>query len=345
MKKLEGTSIEKAKGIIRSKKLVLGLLSFVLVLAMIVVSAFSELTMNPSNWKSSEFISKELIQVAIAVMSMICFINIGKSGNALDPRSEIAKSRKEFNDSIAKIKESGINAFLQWVKQVKQKNDQHDENEYLLNSVGIENKHYLDLSESELTTLLERPYEKDFPHGKVYFRQLNKEQLNTIIKIKQGKNSIKFINPTSYLILDKGSTAMSDSRKLSKQQEKETLTMVVDVGSRMISVLMFGMIMGAFVIESLSEDADIARNLMNLFTRLSTAVSSAFMGYMSGCKLNDMTAGYIQIKIAVHLQYLDSKEFKPLTEQEEAKKDFAEFVRKENENEIKRISDNTIYLQ
>ena len=340
----KGTTIEKAKTLIRSKKLVLGLLSFVLVLAMIVVSAFSELSMNPSNWQSSEFISKELIQVAIAVMSMVCFINIGKSGNALDPRSELAKSRKEFSESIVKIKSSGINGFLQWVKQVKQKTDQNDENEYLLNSVGIENKLYLDLSESELKTLLVQPYEKDFPSGKIYFKEINEKQFETIIRIKNGKNAINFINPTSYLILDKGSVAMSDSRKLSQQQKKETLTMVVDVASRFISVLMFGLIMGAFVVETLSEDADITRNLMNLFTRLSTATTSAFMGYMSGCKLNDLTASYVQIKIAVHLQYLDDKEFAPLTEQEEAKRNFAEFVKKENENEIKKISDSTIYL-
>ena len=187
MKKLEGNTIEKAKTIIRSKKLVLGLLSFVLVLAMIVVSAFSELSMDPSNWKSSAFISKELIQVAIAVMSMVCFINIGRSGNALDSRSELAKSRKEFNESISKIKESGINAFLQWVKQVKQKADQQDENEYLLNSVGIENKAYLDLSESELRNLLEQPYSAELPQGKVFFKQLNEKQLDVILKIKNGK--------------------------------------------------------------------------------------------------------------------------------------------------------------
>lgn len=344
MKKIEGGTIEKAKTIIRSKKLVLGLLSFVLVIAVIVVSAFSELSMNPENWATKEFISRELIQVAIAVMSMVCFINIGKSGNALDSRSEIAKAKVSFNESLTKIRDSGINGFLQWVKQVKQKTDQEDENEYLLNSVGIENRAYLDLSEDELKTLLKQPYSKELENGKTWFKEINEKQYETILKIKNGKNSIKFINPTSYLILEKGTIAMSDSRKLSKQNEKETLTMIVDVGSRFVSVLMFGLIMGAFVVESLSEGADIARNLMNLFTRLSTALTSAFMGYMSGCKLNDLTASYIQIKIAVHLQYLDDKVFKPLSEQEEAKQHFADFVKKENENEIKKIADNTIYM-
>lgn len=344
MKDTKGNTIEKAKNIARSKKLVLGVLSFLLVLAVIVVSAFSELTMNPSNWKSSAFISKELIQVAIAVMSMVCFINIGKSGNDLDSRSNIARARKEFMESIDKIKSKGVNGFLQWVKHTKQKNDQQDENESLLHSVGITNLAYLDLSYNELEALLAQPYSKELPSGKTYFNQINKEQYETILKIKNGKNAIPFINPTEYLVLSKGSRIVSDSRKLSQQAKKETMTMVVDVGSRMVSVLMFGMIMGAFVVESLSEDADITRNLMDLFTRLSTALTSAFMGYMSGCKLNDITAEYINIKIAVHLQYLDDREFKPLSEQEIAKRNFAEFVKKENENEIKKINDNTLYL-
>lgn len=200
------------------------------------------------------------------------------------------------------------------------------------------------MSYNELETLLSQPYSKELPSGKTYFNQINKEQHDTILKIKNGKNAIPFINPTEYLVLSKGSRVVSDSRKLSQQAKKETMTMVVDVGSRMVSVLMFGMIMGAFVVESLSEDADITRNLMNLFTRLSTALTSAFMGYMSGCKLNDITAEYINIKIAVHLQYLDDREFKPLSEQEIAKRNFAEFVKKENENEIKKINDNTLYL-
>lgn len=344
MKDTKGNTIEKVKSIARSKKLVLGVLSFVLVLAMIVVSAFSELSMNPSNWKSSEFISKELIQVAIAVMSMICFINIGKSGNDLDSRSNIAKTRKDFMESIEKIKAKGVNGFLQWVKHTKQKIDQDDENENLLHSVGITNLAYLELEYSELEILLNQPYSKELPKGKTYFNQLNKEQYETIIKIKNGKNAISFINPTEYLVLSKGSRVVSDSRKLSQQAKKETMTMIVDVGARMISVLMFGMIMGAFVVESLSDGADITRNLMNLFTRLSTALTSAFMGYMSGCKLNDITAEYIQIKVAVHLQYLDDKEFKPLTDQEIAKQNFAKFVQKENENEIKKITNNTIYM-
>ena len=338
------TTIEKAKTIIRSRKLVLGLLSFFLVVAVIVVSAFSELSMDPSQWGSSEFVSRQLIQVAIALMSMICFINIGKSGNALDPRSDIAKTRVEFNDSVGKIKNSGINAFLQWVRKVKQIRDQEDEDEFLLRSAGISNMFYLELSEDELKLLLSQPYSKETSEGKKYFNQLTKEQYQVIKKIKNGSNAIKFINPTNYLILDKGSTEMSDSRRLSKQQQKETLTMVVDIGARFVSVLMFGFITSAFVIESLSEGADITRNLMYLFTRLSTAVSSAFMGYMNGCKINDLTASYIQIKISVHLQYLDDKAFKPLTEQEEAKKNFAEFVKKENENEIKKITNNTIYM-
>ena len=80
----------------------------------------------------------------------------------------------------------------------------------------------------------------------------------------------------------------------------------------------------------LSAEEDIAQATMKFISRLWAMVSSSFMGYIVGCQINDIDAEYISMRTTVHNMFLQDKDFKPLDDQEEAKQDFINRVKKEN---------------
>ena len=73
----------------------------------------------------------------------------------------------------------------------------------------------------------------------------------------------------------------------------------------------------------------IAAALAKFVSRVWAMISSAFMGYMVGTQMNDIDAEYIEMRVQVHTRYLQDQEFKPLSQQDEAKQEFVERVREE----------------
>ena len=61
-------------------------------------------------------------------------------------------------------------------------------------------------------------------------------------------------------------------------------------------------------------------------SRMFSFASSSFLGYLLGCKLNDLDAFYIKKRIDVHIQFREDKVF---VEVDEEKEEFKERVRQE----------------
>lgn len=326
---MEYSTSEKIKRVASNKKMLLGLLAFVFVVAIVFVSSIFPLMLDPSSWLTPKFITNELIIVALTIISMVCFVFIGQSSNGVNPASELAKNRVKFFKSLELINPK-ISAFVQWVHQVQEPNDQRNKNARLLHSLGVENLSYLELDENELKTLMTQPYAKETSKGKKFFQTITKEQYKAIINIKRGKNAISFVAPESYLSLNKLDINMTISERLSNQNKKKTSTLSVSILSKVISVLIVGMIFSGLILDT-TQGTPSGEICLNLFTRLFNCASSGFMGFIVGGQINDIDAEYINLKCLVHESFLNDTTFKPLSEQDLAKKEFAEFAKKENE--------------
>ena len=318
-----------------SKKMLLGVSALMFGIAIIFVCSIVPLAIEPSKWNSAEFISDEIIVIALTVLGEICLLMIGQSYNEAQAVSKIAKATVDFNKSLEINVSEKIVAFDQWVRAVLEPNDQKDRYKRLLRNAGLENAHYFELTRAELKQLLKQPISRGSGGDKIYFRQLTKKQYKLIIDILDGNYTINFVSPDIYRKLSKIDTDKNTSEKLANQQKKKVLTVLNSVFTKSLMVLACGLIFGALV--PTGNEQTMGETFMKLFTRLFSFTSAGFVGFMLGGQINDIDAEYIRDKIDVHKRFASDKDFKPLSEQELAKKEFAEYVKEQNKIEMGKI--------
>ena len=143
------------------------------------------------------------------------------------------------------------------------------------------------------------------------------------------------MSPDTYRKLSKIDVDKTTSEKLANQQKKKTYTVLNSVFTKTLIVLASGLIFGALI--PTGNEQELGETFLKLFTRLFSFTSAGFVGFMLGGQINDIDAEYIREKIDVHKRFASDKDFKPLTEQELAKQEFAEYVKEQNKLEMERI--------
>lgn len=305
-----------------NRRVLLGGAALLTCLAVIAVSSFVPFIINPKRWQTAEFLTDELIIVAITVISLISMLFISQSSNAQQPKSNLAKARSKFFETVEKIVD--LNGFNQWVKKVLQPRDIAEMKEREMRAIGIEDFSVIKLEYNEIKSLLETPQK----YNGRYYKGLSKEQIEVIIAIKQGKFKVNLVEPQYYLSVKKLIDSKTISERSSKEGSKKSLYLARSVIGKILLSVISAMIFASLA-KDLSASQDIASSLLKFATRVWAMVSSAFMGYIVGVQINDMDAEYIEMRINVQNMYLQDKTFKPLDQQEEAKQAFIERVKEE----------------
>lgn len=310
--------IQNEKGKIKkfvNRKILLGISSLVICIALIAVCSFVPFIIDPSRWQTTEFLTDELIIVAIVMFAMVSAMFIGQTSNAQNENSNLAKSRSRFFNSIQLV--TNINAFNQWVRKVLQPKDIKNMQERLMRQAGIEDFSVLSLEYEQIRSLLETPQK----YNDRYYKGLSKEQINTIINIKNGKYKVFLVEPDYYLSVKNLIDSRTITERSSKEGLKKGLYLTKSIVSRVILTVITAMIF-ASLMRDLNAEKDIALAAMKFISRLWAMISSTFMGYFVGCQINDIDAEYIDMRVTVHNMFLQDKTFVPLDQQQEAKEQF-----------------------
>ena len=331
------------------KKTVLALLSFVMVLAITILSSIPEFVINPSQILTAKFVTKLLMTLIIGVTSLVCFILIGGTSNSLNQLSEIYRAREAFRISAKDIIDHCYSAFKQWVERVRRPAKQIEVNKRLLRHVGITNLAYLELDECDLKNLITAPNKE--LGDKYGVRQISKEQYEVVIAIKKGKSAMKFLGVDDYLLEKTMGIDQTDEETLVNQFKKRNWMFGEKIGSRVLILIVVAVTFGCIgwsTYNNMSGEMTAAQRVFtiiwDILTKLATATSSAFIGFYDGGKFNDFDASYLQLKINVHTQFREDKEFKPLTEQELAKEEYLKYHKDQEEKERNRLGLNTPLL-
>lgn len=328
------TSAEKIKNGL-NKKVLLGLFSILMCLGLIVVCSFVPFVVKPENWQTNEFLTDELLICAIVIMSMVSLIFISQSSNARNEKSNIAKSRVDFFASLKQIKEKGFGAFRQWVRKVLQPEDIQAIKERRLRALGIDDVLILELDDVQLLALSKEPQKfailtaknEEDQKGR-YFKKITEEQYKGILAIKKTEYKIKFVEPEYYLSVKNLTDTRTVSERAVNEGKKKRFVLSSSIFSKLIMTVVSAMIFASLV-RDLTADVDQAAAWAKFASRIWAMTSSSFMGYIVGVQMNDIDAEYIEMRTQVHTRYMQDSEFKPLTQQEEAKQEFVERVKKE----------------
>lgn len=303
------------KKVFDNKKLLLGFLTMVVILAIIVVSSFWPFILDLSRVGTTEFITDQMIIMAITISVTIAMMFIAQVSNAQNPNSELAKAKVEFMNSIKKI----VNHtwFYQWIKRVLQVNDRKDIAEKGMMKLGVPFAVY-ELSDTEIRSL-----EKPQKFGDTFYKSLTKKQIEGVLSLKKQVASIKFVSPNYYTSFKSCMINKNLSEIASGENKKKVFTVIFQLTLKIVMSFIFAAILASLVRDLAQEGGSNAQTWMRFLSRTFAFITSSFLGYTLGCKLNDLDAFYITKRVEAHTLYLEDKDFKPI---DEAKQEFIERV-------------------
>jgi len=315
----ESETIQK----LSNQKIILGVLSLMMCLALIAVCSFTTFIIDPTQWSSTEFLTNELIIAAIVIMSMVSSMFIGQAGNAQSAKSRISKARSAFLTSLAQVKEKSINAFRQWIRKVLEKEDIETIKLRRLRALQIDDTSVIKLEDTQIKELI-----KPQRYNGIYYKALTSEQIKGVLDIKNKREKVSFVEPEYYLSVSTLTDSRTVSERAANESKKKGSFLALRLMSKLIMTIITGMIFASLV-RDLAGDVDTATAWVRFLTRLWSMISSAFMGYLLGVQMNDIDAEYVEMRTSVHYRFLKDSTFKALTQQEEAKQEYVERVKKE----------------
>lgn len=313
-----------------NRKIILGALTIVIAAIFIGITSFVPFIIKPENIGTAQFWTDELIIVAITILSLFSAMFIGQASNAQNSQSNIAKAKVRFIESLKLI--VSRNAFCQWVKKVLQPNDIQAIKERELRRIGIDDYTILKLEDAQIKELANNPQK----YNDRYYSQLDKKKVDYILSLKDGAKRVKLVEPGYYLTVSSIDSDRTVSEKSGREQKVKGIRLVVSVLSKIVLTLVPAMIFAMFVKETVegAGDGQAAEAAARFVSRMLALVSSAFFGYMVGCQMNDIDADYINLKSDVHSEFIEDKNFVPVDQQELAKQEYIERVKRETQNLI-----------
>ncbi|WP_322155004.1 hypothetical protein [Paratractidigestivibacter sp.] len=305
-----------------NKKVLYGVMTLMLIMLCIVISSFLPFVIDPSQWKTKAFLTKEIIIVIVILAVMGTTSLTASASNMSDARSQIAQAKVRFRS----IMDSGIkgrkSAFKQWVKAVLEPADAREKRDRLAAKVGFNNydSTYLDalmsLDGETLEKLLDGPLALE--DGRK-FHQLTKKQYRFVLKWLDGDYSIRFVPATYYLTASRVDSQKTRSEKAGNEKSATGILMVSDIMFHAIRSVLSAMIFASLVYETASGAGDaeaVATAWITFASRLTAFGTSLFSGYLLGCKLNDLNADYINLRSDILEEFVADTAFRPKTEAE-----------------------------
>lgn len=307
------------KIVFENKKVTLGLATVGLIVAIIVVSSFWPFILDPSRILTSEWLSDELIITVITISVTIAMMSVAQAANAAKDKSELAKAKVEFAESMKRIDDRA--ALFQWIKKVLQPADRREIAEREMAKLLIPYAVY-ELEEPEILALT-----KAQKYGDRFYGPYSEASLKEVIRLKKRIAGRKFVSPNYYTSVKALGTTMTLSEQAANESKKKTLTIVVDLGTRILLTWVGASILGSLVRDLTQQGGSTAEAWMRFLSRMFAFGSSVYLGYFMGCKMNDIDAYYIRKRVEVHTMYRQDRDFKPVDESKEA---FKERVMGEN---------------
>lgn len=316
-----------------NKKILVGAIALVSVIAVVTVSSFFPFVFKPSSLTKSAFWTNELLAIAIVVITMVATMFIAMAWNDGKENSNVAIARAKFEASVVKI--TNPNNFYQWVREVMQVDDIKQMNIRLMRECGIKDYSILDLDRTEIKQLIDKPC----TFGDRAYSSISKEQAKVLLEIKEGKRGISLPDPSYYLTMKSISGTKTISERASNETKKKGLYITQSFVSKMVMTLMVAMIFSSLVYDQ-AQGGDTADNLMKFTSRMMSLGSGMFSGFILGCQINDIDAEYIEMRVIAHEKFLNDKTFKPKSNEEIAKEEYAKYEMEHKVEEEKMIKVN-----
>lgn len=216
--------------------------------------------------------------------------------------------------------------FNQWLDKYY-KESRKDYFNSILSIHGIENTYVLDLDFYEIDEL-KQPFKKcwnetEFEGRKdTYFRTLTDEQIAVVKAIYKGEIKVDKL-PNDYFKTLNGKMVTSEYIERQREQKRQTRKYAALIIYRVLMVFAFSFVFALFGV-TLANGEQAMEGFFSLVFRLWTMISSFTYGFAVGKIMTTDKCNIIEYKIRINELFENDKDFKALSEEELAKKEYEE---------------------
>lgn len=294
------------------------------------------------DFNTGDFWTNFAISFALCVYCLYFGIPEGQSLYQKKENGRYKIARDNFLN-IRKTTQTKDNEFNQWLEEYYKKN-KRDYFNSILSLHGNVNAYVLDLDWNEIDSL-SKPFKKNWDgtefEGRpdTIFRTHTPEQIALIKEIYKGSIKVEKIPNDFFKTID-GKIVSSEYVEQTRDKAKKLKKYGLLVGLRIVLIFLFAFVFASFGIEvaKATSTEQVINQVTNTTSRLWTMVSSFVYGFSVGKVMTMDEASIFEFKYRVNVAFLNDKNFKALTEEEIAQKEYNEFIK---ENEDGRGEENT----
>ena len=211
----------------------------------------------------------------------------------------------------------------------------------ILSIHGIENTQVLDLDYYELDEL-KHPFKKCWREtafdGRedTYFRSMTDEQIAVVKAIYKGDIKVNKL-PNDYFKTINGKVVSSEYVERQKEQKRQTRKYAFLIIYRVLMVFAFSFVFALFGV-SLQESGNVLESIISLIFRLWTMISSFTYGFAVGKIMTADKCNVIEYKVRVNELFDNDKDFKALSKEELAKKEYDDYEKEKVVVELEQLN-------
>lgn len=275
------------------------------------------------------------VSIALCVYCIYFGVPEGKNFYRKKEGGRYQKAVSAF-ESARLVVASNDFAFTQWLQRYYEKN-KLDFCKAVLSSHGNINAQVLDLDVHEVDKL-RNPYKKVWDdtefkgRAPTYFRSLDERQIKLVKDMFNGKINFSRI-PDDFFKTMNGKVVTSEYARQAEENKKRSWGYFLMVLGRLLMVLLLAFVFNAFAIQvsKAGSGEEVMQRTISTISRIWTMASSFVYGLSIGRVMVMDESQTIEYKARVNQEFASDKAFKPLSEEDEAKKEYEEYQKKLND--------------
>lgn len=323
------SKFEKAKDKIinLNRKSILSTSTLILAIVLIVVMTLFQTGLDPSKWRTTQFLTTCIITTAICILGVICghgqadnHYRNHQKGIYIKTLNNYYLSRERINDNIE--------YFRGWSKQLYEQENYEKQFRYLHVEFGIEQANLVMKLTKEQVKSLFKPQKFIIDDKERFFDSLSQEQIEAVLAVLEGKVNVEYVHDDYFLNAFNSNKNKSMYEQASKQEQIKRNKFTAMLAYRIVLSLVIGLIFGALIVEQQGGEggSQASQTVVNLVSRLFTLVSAVMWGFFIANDLIKLECQFLNYKIRkldeFYLEVVEKKTKIIETTEERIKKEF-----------------------
>lgn len=266
-----------------SREMLFVVLSFILMLLVIVLTSVAHAGLNPARIFTVETLSNVILNAVITIFGTVASLPAGIATTKNRRGADGSKGRylQEFflYNTIRQQIEPRRQLFAQWHYQQYLKECHDKKVSYLLERGVQQAELILHLDREQIKTLLQ-PQMFEIEGTEVYFKALTALQVNTCLKVCDGKVTVRKLSDYYFLYANgKGNKSFYDQAY--DETRDENTALISNLIVRIFTGFMTTCILTGLVVDVM-QDANVLQICINMVVRILGAVMSTAWGFLLG---------------------------------------------------------------